>query len=32
MKKNNQPVLPHTMILERVCAALKISENSQKNA
>jgi hypothetical protein len=25
--KNNHPVLPHTAVLECVCAAMKISEN-----
>jgi hypothetical protein len=26
--RNNYPILPHTAILEFVCAALKISENA----
>jgi len=26
--KNNQPILPHTVILERVCAALKVRKNT----
>jgi hypothetical protein len=26
--KNNQPILPHTALLDFVCAALKISKNT----
>jgi len=28
--KYNQPISPHTAILERVCAILKISENTDR--